>query len=293
MTYGPFELKSYPCPLCGAVESTVVERKAGRAVPVAFTIVACSSCTHVRVDPRIPDERLDELYDDAYYRGNGFDATIDYRAEPTEATRAENEDIIASVADAAGGSVRGLRWLDVGCGTGTLLEQARAGGATVTGFDSSRSAAESCARKGLPLVTAEELERGTSAYDVVSAIEVIEHVPDPLAFLEFLRSHACDGGIVFVRTGNWNLVRRLRGTPYLMPEGHIQYFTPRMMRQLFARASLAEASAFNRTWILWRAVPRSIRAAVPVRAFALVAAFAKRFAPGVAPFPIGIREPRA
>jgi 2-polyprenyl-3-methyl-5-hydroxy-6-metoxy-1,4-benzoquinol methylase len=265
-----------------------VERKRGRAVPVEFTIVACSSCGHVRVDPRIADERLDELYDEAYYRGEGFDATIDYSAPPTEATIAENADIIDSIAEAAGGSISGLRWLDVGCGTGTLLEQARERGATVVGFDSSAAARESCARKGLTLTSAANLEAEPQSFDIVTAIEVIEHVPDPLDFLTFLAARVRKGGVVFVRTGNWNLVRRLPGTPYLMPEGHIQYFTPPVMRRLFSQASLVESRSLNRTWFVRRLVPDALRRAIPVPAFAALAGIARRVAPAFADFPIGL-----
>jgi SAM-dependent methyltransferase len=288
LTYGPFTLKSYPCPLCGTATNCILERKTGRAVPVEFTIVACSSCGHVRVDPRIADENLDDLYDDAYYRGHGFDATIDYDAPPMAATLSENADIIESIAQAAGGSVRGLRWLDVGCGTGTLLEQARERGADVFGFDSSSYALASCERKGLPLLSRIDLGAGAGTFDIVSAIEVIEHVPDPLAFLLSLKAHVRSGGVLFVRTGNWNLVRRLPGTPYLMPEGHIQYFTPSVMRRLFARAGLHESRAFNRTWFLWRLVPEAMRNVLPVVAFSTLANATRRLAPGVAPFPIGV-----
>ena len=256
---------------------------------VVFTIVACTTCGHVRVDPRIPDECLDDLYDDAYYRGHGFDATIDYDAPPTAGTLSENADIIESVAQAAGGSVGGLRWLDVGCGAGTLLEQARERGAIVSGYDSSGYALERCEEKGLPLLSSTELEAAAGAFDVVSAIEVIEHVPDPLAFLLSLKARVRSGGTVFVRTGNWNLVRRLPGTPYLMPEGHIAYFTPKVMRRLFARAALREAPAFNRTWFAWRLVPQALRNAVPVSVFASLANASRRLAPGLAPFPIGLR----
>jgi 2-polyprenyl-3-methyl-5-hydroxy-6-metoxy-1,4-benzoquinol methylase len=241
----------------------------------------------VRVDPRIADERLDELYDAAYYRGDGFDATIDYDASPSQQTRDENEDIVDSVAGSMGGSIRGLRWLDVGCGSGTLLEAARERGASVTGSDSSEAARRSCERKGLAFVDASALAKSEERFDIVTAIEVIEHVPDPLGFVLFLKARVREGGVIFVRTGNWNVVRYLPGTPYVMPEGHIQYFTPTTMRRLFKRASLEEVRAFNRTWFVWRLVPRFARKAIPIPVFAALADVAKRITPGLGAFPIG------
>ncbi len=255
-------------------------------MPNDFSIVSCAKCRHVRVDPRISNERLDDLYDEAYYRGEGFDATIDYAAQPSTKTLEENADIIESVVEAAGGSVRGLTWLDVGCGMGTLLESARERGAVVTGSDSSKAALESCRRKGLAFLDSETLERSEERFDIVTAIEVIEHVPDPLAFVLFLKARVRGGGVIFIRTGNWNLVRYLPGTPYLMPEGHIQYFTPTTMRRIFARASLEEIEAFNRTWFAWRLLPGFVRLALPNSVRRALAQLTKRIAPGLAPFPI-------
>lgn len=262
-------------------------------VPAAFTLVSCASCRHVRVDPRIANERLDDLYDAAYYRGDGFDATIDYDAAPSRQTRDENEDIVQSIADAVGGSVRGLRWLDVGCGSGTLLEAAKEHGAIVTGSDSSEAARRCCERKRLTFIDSAALAESGERFDIVSAIEVIEHVPDPLGFIRFLKTHVRDGGVIFIRTGNWNVVRYLPGTPYLMPEGHIQYFTPATIRDLIAKASLEEVDSFNRTWFVWRIVPRFVRKLVPISVFAALGTITKHIAPGLSAFPIARSPARA
>jgi len=256
-------------------------------VPIRFNIVSCASCRHIRVDPRIADERLEELYDEAYYRGDGFDATIDYGAPPSQATIDENVDIVHTVAEAAGGSVRGLRWLDIGCGTGALLESAAERGAIVTGSDSSDAASISCRGKGLPFITPAALIDYRKQFDVVSAIEVIEHVPDPMAFVLAMKSYVREGGIVFLRTGNWNVVRYLPGTPYVMPEGHIQYFTPRTIRRIFAAAMISETATFNRTWFVWRLIPKKVRARIPHVVFSTLARISNSIAPGLAPFPIG------
>jgi SAM-dependent methyltransferase len=280
-------LKSYPCPLCGTARSRVVQKKTGVAVPVEFTIVTCVSCRHIRVDPRIPDEDLDALYDAEYYRGHGFDRTIDYTAPSSPESRAEKNAIIDTVAEALGRSVEGVRWLDVGCGSGGLLEEARRRGALTFGVDSSPFAAAHCAKKGLALLSDAEVRKQKGSFDVVSAIDVIEHVPDPRALLEHLRSCATAGGILYVHTGNWNLVRRQPGTPYLMPEGHIQYFTPDAMRRLFAESSIAEADVVNRTWFVDRHLPKRVRRVVPPAALRGLAKLARRLTPGLAPFPVG------
>lgn len=97
----------------------------------------------------------------------------------------------------------GLRILDVGCGGGILSEPLARLGAQVTGIDASSNGPEAAARHAaadpavaarldyLPATSLEELlslENGTQvhSYDCVIASEVIEHVPDPFAFLKEL-----------------------------------------------------------------------------------------------------------
>lgn len=286
---GVVALESYPCSICGSAESRVVMKKQGVVVTVEFTLVACASCGHVRVDPRVADERLDELYDAAYYRGRGFDRTIDYDAEATPASLVDSTSVLDTIAEARGGSLVGARYLDVGCGTGGLLEEAQRRGALAFGSDSSAVAAAHCTRKGLTLLTDEQILAQQGSFDVVSAVEVIEHVPDPKRLVAFLRSCVRVGGVVFIGTGNWNLVRRQPGTPYVMPEGHIQYFTPDRMRRLFADARLGEAAVLNRTWFLHRVLPERARPVVPSFMLEVLARVARRLAPGFAPFPVGVR----
>ncbi|MDB4942534.1 MAG: 3-demethylubiquinone-9 3-methyltransferase [Labilithrix sp.] len=286
----PPGLRSYPCPLCQSNASHVVLRKRGTVIASEFTIVRCTACTHVRVDPRLPDEALEGLYDEAYYRGEGFDRSVSYDRPPTPAMLAEYEAILDTVAEARGGSVRGARWLDVGCGAGGLLEAARRRGADVFGSDSSGVARAACAAKGLTVLGEEALAAQRGSFDVVTAVEVIEHVPDPPALVAFLASCARVGGVIFVRTGNWNLVSREPSTPYVMPEGHIQFFTPVTMRRLFHDASLDEAKVFNRTWFVDRLMPRRARRFVPTGALRGLAWLVGRVAPGVGPFPVAVRR---
>jgi SAM-dependent methyltransferase len=251
--------------------------------------VACSVCGHIRTDPRIADERLGELYDDAYYLGAGFDRTINYEGTVSPSTRDENSRIVATVRDALDRPLAGARWLDLGCGTGTLLAAIRDAGAGGFGFDDSPAAMSSCGRKGLPILERRELEALRGTFDVASAIEVIEHVPDPVGLVRYLASIVRPGGVVYVHTGNWNLVRHLPGRPYLMPEGHIQYFTPQTMRSVFAKCGVHEARVFNRSWFAWRYLPSALKARIPERVLPTLQRTVVRLAPSFAPFPVGIR----
>jgi len=281
-----FQLQLYDCPICGETRSETLMRKAGRLSPEPFSIVRCTSCLHVRVNPRIADDALGELYDEAYYRGEGFDASVDYSGSVSTWTRAENARIIETVVEARRRPITRTRWLDFGCGTGTLVEAVVAAGAIGIGTDDSDAAIAACREREIDVVSIADLESQLGTFDVVSAIEVIEHVPDPISFVRHLKRFLKPGGIIYVHTENWNVVRRLPGTPYLMPEGHIQYFSPRVMRMVFGRSGLNEVDAFDRCWFVWRRLPAPVKRLIPAAWLRASRAVLVRNFPEYAPFPV-------
>jgi 2-polyprenyl-6-hydroxyphenyl methylase/3-demethylubiquinone-9 3-methyltransferase len=108
----------------------------------------------------------------------------------------------------------GKRVLDVGCGGGLLSEAMALRGATVTGIDLGEATIEvanlHALQSGVPVTyvrePAEEHARTTAGmYDVVTCMEMLEHVPDPSAVLAALCTLVRPGGDVFVSTLNRNL----------------------------------------------------------------------------------------
>jgi 2-polyprenyl-3-methyl-5-hydroxy-6-metoxy-1,4-benzoquinol methylase len=139
------------------------------------------------------------------------------------------------------------------------------------------------------LLDESEIERRRSTFDVVSAVEVIEHLPDPRGFIAYLASLVRVGGVVYVQTGNWEVIRRFPGTPYIMPEGHIGFFTPQRLRALYAEAGLQEAWVLNRSWYPWRWLPQAVKRYAPVAPFAGLARICAWVAPNYGQLPVAIR----
>jgi 2-polyprenyl-6-hydroxyphenyl methylase/3-demethylubiquinone-9 3-methyltransferase len=105
---------------------------------------------------------------------------------------------------------RDVRVLDVGCGAGLLAETLAAAGCDVLGVDAGAeviaAARAHAAGQGLRLAyqvgAAEELAAAGQTYDVVTALEIIEHVESPADFVRDLARLLAPGGVLFVSTLN-------------------------------------------------------------------------------------------
>ncbi len=107
----------------------------------------------------------------------------------------------------------GKRVVDVGCGGGILAEAIAKKGANVKGIDLSEKALkvaelhslESEVHVSYELIAAEALaDREAGQYDVVTCMEMLEHVPDPSAIVQACATLVKPGGRLFFSTLNRN-----------------------------------------------------------------------------------------
>src|SRR5262245_48404219 len=164
-------------------------------------LLECIECGTVQ-QPRLPGG--DELHE--LYRGVEDEA---YLAEETgrRATAAHLLDLI-------GAEVPGGRLLDVGCGHGLLLDEARQRGFEVVGLELSRAAARH-ARDTFALdvreVAIEDFE-DAEGFDVVVLADVLEHLDDPVAAVErCARLLRPDGALCVVTPDPSSLTARIAG----------------------------------------------------------------------------------
>ena len=147
----------------------------------------------------------------------------------------------------------GLRVLDVGCGGGILSEALAERGASVLGIDLAESAlqAADAHRAGQAVEYRLESSRETAArgevFDVVTCMEMLEHVADPAAVLRDIHALLKPGGWAFFSTINRTFKARL-GAVYaaeyllrLVPQGTHQYdwfIKPAELSRMAERAGL-------------------------------------------------------
>jgi 2-polyprenyl-6-hydroxyphenyl methylase / 3-demethylubiquinone-9 3-methyltransferase len=145
---------------------------------------------------------------------------------------------------------------DIGCGGGILAESIARKGAKVTGIDLSEKALkvadlhslESGVQVRYELISAEDLAaREPGQYDVVTCMEMLEHVPDPSAVVRACATLVKPGGHVFFSTINRNpkaYLFAVIGAEYLLrllPKGthdYAKFITPAELSQYARNAGL-------------------------------------------------------
>jgi len=156
----------------------------------------------------------------------------------------------------------GKRVLDVGCGGGILAEAIAKKGANVKGIDLSVKALkvaelhslESGVQVSYELIAAEALAaREAGQYDVVTCMEMLEHVPDPSAIVQACAKLVKPGGRLFFSTLNRNpksYLFAIIGAEYmlrLLPRGthdYAKFIKPAELSQ-FARNANLEVQALK------------------------------------------------
>jgi 2-polyprenyl-3-methyl-5-hydroxy-6-metoxy-1,4-benzoquinol methylase len=246
------------CRLCGSEAIGEWGRKRGRQlVEREFTFWKCRDCDVRFVEPVTGPE----IYDEAYYAGRGVDPLVDYEAEYTDYRRTPRLEEFQGLAKVvtqyfAGAASRehrtSLHWFDYGCGAGGLMKfltdrgTLEIGGAripvAVSGFDIGSYADRLRMDDGLRVHTAESLAAvAPASFDVISLIEVLEHVEHPLDVLTAVSRWLKPGGLLLLTTGNvasplatWQGIE----FAYCIPEIHIMLWTPRALETAYARVGL-------------------------------------------------------
>lgn len=173
------------------------------------------------------------------------------------------------------GRVAGARVLDVGCGYGWFLEEARDAGAEPEGVEPDEAVARVARSTGLPVHVGyfPDAIRQAGAFDVVTFNDVLEHIPDVRGALEALRAILRPHGTLVVSIPNarglaYRVACSLRRIgvqgPYErlwqreLPSPHLHYFSPAALTALvescgFIVESVQPLEAISRKG-LWRRV---------------------------------------
>jgi len=244
--------ETIPCPLCGesetslyldgAEESLTASNIGSSRTPISCgRILRCPRCTFGFRRFRPTEDQLASLYraaDDRVY-----DAEREGRLRV-----AERHARLASRYQPTPG-----RLLDIGCASGAFLGVMAAGGWNVEGVEPSREhfadASKMLAgRARLQECTLQEA-RFSQSFDLVTAWDVLEHVPNPIEFLGLCAALVRPGGHLLLNVPDLDSVQsRLLGSrwPLLLAE-HLNYFNRASLRFCAERAGFAWLASGRRS----------------------------------------------
>lgn len=205
--------------------------------PNRYQLAHCAACGHLATAPRLRESDLPGLYGNYYPRKNiGAD---DVAREAGKVKR-----VFAGWVRWWNGSdnqgqysVRsGELMLDVGCGSGTSLLEAKALGATAFGIEADPNVKPIAAALGLTIHFGNLQDRPfpEQVFDLIVMNQVIEHLPDPDEGLCVLRERLTHTGrMVLVFPNTASLWRRLSGSRWI--NWHIPYHLHHFDRKHFER----------------------------------------------------------
>ena len=198
------------------------------AVEAPLRFLECPECGFGSFDPMLPGT-------EAFYRE--ISAVDYYNKEKWEFRRA-SQDIAAS----------GLRRvLDVGCGSGVFLKHLRRENpeTELFGFDLNAELVASLAAQGFGVLPSDPARFGDAMadqppFDAISMLQVLEHVADPIAFVQTFLPLLRPGGLLIVTTPNFGgPIRSFADSLTEVPPHHTTRWTEKAFRYLLSGQGMA------------------------------------------------------
>lgn len=215
------------CPVCGANQFTELFKKAGEP------FVKCNDCSLVLINPRPVFSNMIDTYHSDY--------SVGYQTKQDKKERR----IRRWVRRIRRLGIKQGRWLDIGCSVGYVLKIAAQYDFEPYGVDiepySIKYARDQLGLKNVFIGTVEDQQFPTAYFDVISAYDVIEHVPDLNDFTAELCRLLSPRGILDLRTpdiGHWRVPRQLDQWEAILPSQHLYYFNSKTIKQLLANHGL-------------------------------------------------------
>jgi SAM-dependent methyltransferase len=225
------DMRPIACPACGRLTHhrfLYVKNDCG--------IVRCEECGLGRALTKGFD--LNSYYTGDYFSGKHADGYADYRGAERTLRRefAETVRFIRTLHPSG-------RLLDVGCAYGFFLQEAKPF-FDLSGIEIAQDAAEHCRRSGLNVLTGQAeggILRELGTFDIITLLDVIEHLPSPRETVALLAQHLNPGGLLVVTTGDFGaLSARLAGRRWrlMTPPQHLWFFSQESMRRMMTSLGL-------------------------------------------------------
>ena len=210
-------LEEVPCLLCKSTSWTDYDTENG------YRLVKCSDCGLLFTNPRPSSSEIDAASKSGMHKG-------DEELEVSGEFRPFMKEIYLSVLNdfqypAKFASDAPVDWLDIGCGHREFVEALNivgGEGIAVTGLEPNEHKRAAAKTRGMDLVFFDTTEHDRT-YDVISALNVFSHLPDPREDIGQWISMLNEGGELFLQTGDSShLEVKHHHKPYSLPD-HLSF----------------------------------------------------------------------
>ncbi|MGA1979762.1 MAG: methyltransferase domain-containing protein [Sedimentisphaerales bacterium] len=234
------------CPLCGNKGFDEIAVRADD-----LHIVKCKNCSLVFLNPRPVLEDIGKLYEQDYY-SDRVCGEMSFKGLPASVVNVRYYkpyafDILTEKVE-----LNGRRTLDIGCSFGKWVYWMAKAGAKAVGID----LAEGCIKWGkknlnldLRQCAITDIDEPDNSFDVITMIDLIEHVAELGGFMKNLMKLLKPGGLVFVQTPNFESYYKYRQNWLFLHFGleHILYFDTAVLDKLFMKYGMLP---FGQTCVL-------------------------------------------
>ena len=215
------------CPACNSGATFFSFKKDG------YAILQCTICGTMFVKNIPSAEVLSDIYNNSGY--------YDLEKEPAERIRREARRRLKIL----------NRWksnctyFEIGCARGLQLDVAQKKGFTTYGIELSKENVMICQDKGHRVICGyleDALDmKPMEGFQVISCLDVIEHVPDPISFLKLATSMLSEDGVFILSTPNYSgIIAKVlkKKDPYMTPPEHLNFFSLQGIRNLCKQVGL-------------------------------------------------------
>ena len=208
----------------------------------SIEIVDCADCNfkHALIKENSPD-----VYTSHYYESEkpNYISSNESESQWWDLTYGERISKIDSLA-----GIPVVNWIDIGTGPGLFLDALRNRNRVATGIEPSIQAFNHAVSKGHKVINAffdSTLASQLGEFDAGHLSEVLEHIPNPLEFLENVKSVIKPGGYICIVVPNdYNPIQKVftentgEDKWWLAPPFHLNYFDKSSLENLISRAGL-------------------------------------------------------
>jgi SAM-dependent methyltransferase len=226
------EVGKINCPICGGSEGSPVHREG------SFQMVKCLSCQFIYLNPRPTEESLFRFYQ--HY--------LPEEGPSIQAWQKMMHPVFKRAATLIQQSKRKGNLLDVGAGFGFFLSEMKNRGWEVMGVEISQKAMDymrDVLKLEIHLGPLERIGFPENHFDVVTSFYVIEHLLNPMSFLQECHRILKPGGVLLLRyphtTPIKNVLRffRVENRLYDLP-AHLSDFSPRIIQRCLEKMGFGE-----------------------------------------------------